>query len=70
MMCYCKRIQPKEEEEPHLLIAMERRALLQPPKLALFHGLVWFAPALTFVAAAAAAATLPFFLCEFVTLKV
>lgn len=68
MMCYCKRIQLKEEE-PHLLIAMERRALLQPSKLTLVHGLVWFAPALTFVAAAAAT-SLPLFLCELVTLKV
>lgn len=59
MMCYCKRIQPKEEE-PHLLMAMERRALVQSSKRALVSGLVWFAPALTFVAAAAAT-TLPFF---------
>lgn len=53
MMCYCKKIQPKEEEETHPLKAMERSALLQPSKLALVRGLVWFVPALTVVAAAA-----------------
>lgn len=53
MMCYCKRIQLKEEEETHPLKAMERRALLQPSKVVLVRCLVWFAPALTVVAAAA-----------------
>lgn len=41
-------------------MAMERRALVQSSKRALVSGLVWFASALTFVAAAAAT-TLPFF---------
>jgi len=43
MMCYCKRIQLKEEET-HPLKAMERRALLQPSKVALVRCFLWFAP--------------------------
>lgn len=43
MMCCCKRIQPKKEEESHRFIFMEHRDMLQLLNLDLAHCLVWLA---------------------------